>query len=156
MSRLSVDDERAKPRLIAMLFCDYLNQTGDGKTNLSGVFDRVYVNKEKKKTPRFGVFIRTAETLTEPITLSVFSPSKKLLIAFHFSGDIAQFEAQAGERPADYPKQIQAILGMEFAAEEEGVYWFDISYKGSSIGGAGLPIEYIKEGDQVRATDTYI
>ncbi len=155
VSHVDVAGELAKPRLLALLFCDYMNQATDGKTNIIGVFDRIFVPLDKKGTPRFGVFIRFAEALAGPVTLTVFGPKKEPILGLQFDANPAQFEA-IPERRSEYPKQIQALLGMQFEVETEGVYWFDVSYLSQSLGGAGLPIEFIKEGEKVGATDTFV
>ncbi len=38
----------------------------------------------------------------------------------------------------------------------EGVYWFDVSFKGQSVGGAALVIEFRETEDKAGGTDTYI
>jgi len=155
VSHIDLSDERSRPRLLALLFCDYINQTVEGKVNLAGVFDRIYVHPEKKRTPRFALFVRFAEALDSPVTLTVFGPEGDPVFGFQFDPNRSQFEALP-ERRSDYPKQIQAVLGMQFKAETEGVYWFDISFRSQSLGGAGLPVEFIKEGENVSGTDTFI
>ena len=155
VSHVDLSQERSKPRLLALLFCDHINQTVDGKANLIGVFDRIFVHPEKKRTPRFALFVRFAETLNGPVVLTVFGPKGEPVFGFQFDANAAQFEALP-ERRAEYPRQVQALLGMQFEAGTEGVYWFDISYMSQSLGGAGLPVEFIKEGEKASGTDTFV
>ncbi|HKG60657.1 MAG TPA: hypothetical protein VKB05_12935 [Pyrinomonadaceae bacterium] len=155
VSHVNLSDERSKPRLLALLFCDYINQTKEEKTNLVGVFDRIYVHPDKKKTPRFALFIRFAEALDGPVTLTVFGPSGQPVFGAEFDANAAQFEA-VRERQPEYPRQVQAIVGLQFEAKTEGLYWFDVSYMSQSLGGAGLPVEFIKEGEKTGGTDTFV
>ncbi|HEY2970892.1 MAG TPA: hypothetical protein VGJ48_00135, partial [Pyrinomonadaceae bacterium] len=53
------------------------------------------------------------------------------------------------------PAQIQLVIGLQFTADMEGSYWFDVAYKGKSIGGAGVVVEYRTEQIE-HGTDTYI
>jgi hypothetical protein len=154
-THINLSDEKLKPRLLALLFCDYMNRTDEGKINLIGIFDRIYVHPEKKKTPRFGLYIRFAEALDGPVTLTVFEPMGQPVFGLQFDPNVPQFEADP-ERRSEYPRQIQSILVMQFEAKIEGVYWFDISYRSQSLGGASLPIEFIKEGENVSGTDTFV
>lgn len=140
--------ERPKPRLIALLFCDFMNMTGDKKANLLGIFDRVYVRPDSILTPRFSVFVRTAETHETPIRTTVYAPDGTAIAQFTSVSTTEEFIP-------DLPKNIQAMFNMQFNAHLEGVYWFDVSVGGQSLGGAGLVVEYRKEGEKKRGTDTY-
>jgi len=153
VSDLKVADEKAKPRLLALLFCDHINQTKGDKVNLIGVFDRIYVPPDDKRTPVIALFLRLAETLEGPITVSIFDPENKPALAFQIDGNPEQFALK--DRPREYPKQIQAILPVQFTVSMEGLFWFDVSYHGKSLGGAGIPIEYLKEGVSI-GTDTFV
>jgi len=155
VTHVNLSDEKSKPRLLALVFCDYMNRTEDGKINLIGIFDRIYVNPEKKKTPRFALFIRFAEALDGPVTLTVFEPMEQPVFGLQFDPNASQFEA-VPERRSEYPRQVQSLIVMQFEAKIEGVYWFDISYKSQSLGGAGLPVEFIKEGENISGTDTFV
>lgn len=129
---INVDDERKKPRLLSILFCDYVNQTKEGKVNLLGSFDRIFVDKGAA-TPKFIIFLRTAETLDGELKLTIISPKKKAVAAMVFGGD-------AERKSLDY-QQMQLIAPMRFQVMEHGLYWLDLSYKDQSLGGVGLLVE---------------
>jgi len=115
-----------------MLFCDYVNQTVEGKVNLLGTFDRIFVDKGAS-TPKFIIFLRTAETLDGELRLTIISPKEKAVAALVFGGD-------AERKNPDY-QQMQLITPMQFQVMEHGLYWFDLSYKDQSLGGVGLSLE---------------
>ncbi|HEY2972034.1 MAG TPA: hypothetical protein VGJ48_05940, partial [Pyrinomonadaceae bacterium] len=81
-SSLDTAKEREKPRILSILFCDFANFTVDKKVNLLGIFDRIYVHPEKKKTPLFTLFIRTAETIEERVSITLFDPKGAPRLAF--------------------------------------------------------------------------
>lgn len=150
LNSFNVADARKRPRLLALLFCNHTNTTKDDKANLIGVFDRVFVHPEVKKTPQFVIFIRTAETTQEPMLLSVFNPDGTPAVAFEFASDVTEHKFTP-----DRPAQVQFIAGMRFDVGADGIYWFDVSYKGESIGGAGLVVEFRETEDKEGGTDTY-
>jgi len=146
---IDVSVERKKPRLLSLLFCDFASFTKDDKVNLLGVFDRIYVGQEEKLTPVFNVYIRTAEVV-DGFASTIFGPDNLPAVQF-FSQVLEQKFTE------NYPHQVQTLVGMQLKAEKEGVYWFDITHRGVSIGGAGLVIEHRKsKADKERATDTYV
>lgn len=129
---INVAEERKKPRLLSILFCDYVNQTKEGKVNLLGTFDRVFVDKGAS-TPKFVIFLRMAETLDAELKLTIISPKGKAVAALVFGGD-------AERKNPDY-QQMQLMAPMQFPVTEHGLYWFDLSYKDQSLGGVGLSVE---------------
>lgn len=147
-SGLDLKSEREKPRVLSILFCDFANFTIDKKVNLLGIFDRIYVHPENKKTPTFTLFIRTAETVDERLSVTLFDPMGKPGLGFQFGGE------QQTYTPG-LPAQIQLVIGLQFTAQVEGAYWFDVAYKQKSIGGAGLVVEYRTE-QREHGTDTYV
>ncbi len=148
LSHIDVAVERQKPRLLSILFCDFASLTLEKKVNLLGVFDRIFVHPETKRTPVFTLFVRTAETIDERLTVSLFQPNGKLSLGFHFGGENETYTP-------NLPAQIQLMVGLQFTAEMEGAYWFDVSYKHVSLGGAGLVVEYRKDQKE-HGTDTYV
>ena len=128
---INVAEERNKPRLLSILFCDYVNQTVEGKVNLLGTFDRIFADKGAS-TPKFIIFLRMAETLDGELRLTIISPKEKAVAALVFGGD--------AERRNPY-QQMQLIAPMQFQVAEHGLYWFDLSYKDQTLGGVGLSIE---------------
>jgi len=141
--------EREKPRLLSLLLCGFSNFTIDKKVNLLGVFDRIYVPPENKRTPVFTLFVRTAEAIEEPLAVTLFTPDNKLGMAFQFGGEPQVYTP-------GLPAQVQLAIGIQFIAEVQGPYWFDISYKGISLGGAGLVVEHRAMEEKHGGTDTYI
>jgi hypothetical protein len=147
---VDVHKERARPHLVSILFCDYLNQTEDGKTNLMGIFDRIYVHSMGRLTPTFVLFIRAVDTIEEGLSVRVFAPDGSPVIGV----DFADFDASMAT--PGLPVNIQSTLNLRFPVESEGVYWFNVFYKSESLGGAGLVIEYRETEERKGGTDTYI
>ena len=147
---VDVQKERAKPRLASILFCDYWNQTEDGKTNLMGIFDRIYVHSKGRLTPNFVLFIRSVNTIEESLKVRVFAPDGSPAVGIDFDA----FDASVFT--PNLPANVQSTLNLRFPVESEGVYWFNVFYKGESLGGAGLVIEYRQTEERKGGTDTYI
>lgn len=145
---VDVAEERKKPRLLALLFCDYANFTKDDKVNLVGIFDRIYVDPEQKLTPRFIMFVRAAE-ITEGFVNTVFAPNDTPAIQA-----ITTIDSKV-KFSEHLPRQVQSLISLQFGITIPGVYWFDISYEGKSLGGAALTIEYRPTEDKQGGTDTY-
>lgn len=142
-------EERKRPRLLSILFCDLINITKEDKVNLIGIFDRIFVHPERKQTPLFSLFVRAAELADEPSYITVFKPDGTAVTGVVFGTEKVDFTP-------NLPAQIQFMAGFQFIAETEGVYWFDISYKGVSIGGAGLTVQYRETEDRQGGTDTFV
>jgi hypothetical protein len=143
--------EHGKPRLLALVFCDYLSWTKDDKANLLGIFDRIYVHPDRKVTPTFALFIRSAETTEEGISIRVFAPDGGEIIALDWKG----VDSSIPFTP-NLPAHVQSSTQIQFVAHQEGVYWFAAFYKGEPLGGAGLVVEYRQTEDKQSGTDTYI
>jgi hypothetical protein len=148
---IDVAEERRKPRLLALLFCDYLNWTREDKTNLIGIFDRIYVHPERRATPTFVLFTRSAETTEEGLSVRVFAPDGSPAIALDFAGAGAEVTFTP-----NLPAHINSTLKIQFQASQEGVYWFHVFYKSEPLGGAGLVVEYRETEERKGGTDTYI
>jgi hypothetical protein len=133
-----IEAAKAKPVLVALLFFDYANQTSEGKVNLLGIFDRIFVDPNEKKTVPFGLFVRTNETLDSPVKIVIISPENKIV------GNL-EYELPRKSAPVtEKQKQVmmQVMLQVQFAAPLEGGYWFDVSFEGQSLGGAPLTVAY--------------
>lgn len=145
---IDVSVERGKARLLALLFCDFTNTTNDKKPNLLGVFDRIYVDPEQPITPPFVAFIRVAE-VTDSFDITMIGPD-----------DLPAFQIKSVPSGTAFteglPRQVQTAILLQFEIKREGVFWLDISYRGVSLGGAGLTIEYRKGEVKQSGTDTYI
>ena len=132
---MKVSADAKKPRLVAILFFDFANQTETQKLNLNGIFDRVFVDINEKKTVPFGVFVRTARTLDSPVQVAIVSPKNKLAGGFRFTVNSADL---GGKKP----ELIQFVGNVSFATPVEGLYWFDVSYEGKPLGGCYLQVEF--------------
>ncbi|MBA3243210.1 MAG: hypothetical protein H0T60_18475 [Acidobacteria bacterium] len=140
-----------QPRLESILFCDSYSITEDGKTNLLGIFDRIYVDPEIKQTPPFKIFTRTAETKQDSIQIIGYAPNGAISTVVAFG------RIPASEFTPNLPANLHSIANMgPFHVPMEGVYWFDVSFKGQSVGGAALVIEFRETEDKAGGTDTYI
>lgn len=127
-----------KPRLEAILFCDYATRTIDGKYILGGIFERfVFTHKEEKVTHYFYLFLRFGQTTNGQIQVALYDPNGEIISAVAFEVSPAQF---AG----NYPPQINFLDKVRFSTPVEGVYWFDISYQGESLGGAPMIIDFLE------------
>jgi hypothetical protein len=140
---------RKAPRLLALLFCDYVNSTNDGKVNLLGAFDRIMVHPEKRLSPPFIVFARAAEAIKSPLWLTILDPDNQPQAEVRF--DPPQMPA---DRDPGLPNQIQFMLQMGMKFAKNGTYWFDVSYEGESLGGAGLVVGQTGAKEDA-ATDTF-
>ena len=148
-SNIDIAKERQKPRLISILFCDFANQTSDGKTNLLGIFDSIYVHPVIRDTPTFVLFIRTAETYSAALDITLIAPNNDIVLTVKSSG------IESKRVKTDLPVNIQTIVRFQFKAIIEGVYWFDVTYMGESLGGSGLPVMFRETEDRASGTDTY-
>lgn len=136
---IDVAQERKKPRLEALLFCDYVAITTEKKAVLAGIFDKLTI-QEDDRTVAFSLYIRTAET-REPMQLSIFGPDNIL-------GMVGMIRPQES-LPDDEDKtlHIQMTVAISFEVPMEGIYWFDISYKGQSLGGNCFRVIMRKQGE---------
>lgn len=128
-----------KPRLEAILFCDYANRTQEGKLMLVGCFERIIFSQEEQKVSMpFFLFFRTAETTDGFLQVSIIAPNEKIVLAFQFDTSKLKFAPDA-------PANVDFLQQIQFPAPHEGFYWFDVAYKGESLGGAPLAIEFRTE-----------
>jgi len=139
---LDVDAEKATPRMVALLFFDYANLTGDGKLNLAGVFDRLFVDRETKKTVPIGIFIRVAETVGSTVFVTIHSPDKKVAAGFAFAVPSENVELKDARREGEKHLMFQMLARVQFDAPAEGTYWVNVGFDGKSIGGCPLVIEF--------------
>jgi hypothetical protein len=132
---IDVEQGREKPHLISLLFYDYSNRTETGKFNILGIFDRLSVDIEKKRTHSFGMFVKVAQLTEGIIRVVIFDPNGQMIAVLDF------------ELPDEYPKEekyqvAQAAGTLEFDTAVEGLYWFDVFHNHQSLGGAGLQIAF--------------
>jgi Family of unknown function (DUF6941) len=151
---------RVRPRLLSLLFCDFANRTDDHKLNLIGVFDRIYVHPDIRKSPPFILYGRSAQTFEDALWVRVFDPDNEPQVEIKFDPPSKEQiqtlrEAQV-ERDPDDPDQFQFYIPIQMTFKKKGTYWFDVSYRNFSLGGAGLVVRIRKLGEEKNATDTFI
>lgn len=136
---IDVAAERRRPRLEALLFAEYATKSEGGLYHLSGCFNRLLFSKgEKRITNRFYLYVQTGETRDGEFQVAVFSPGNELLLAM-------SFEIETAEYSPKYPTQFHLLHRVQFPVPVEGNYWFDVSYRGESLGGAPLIIDFKDE-----------
>ncbi|MBI3653197.1 MAG: hypothetical protein HY231_19390 [Acidobacteria bacterium] len=77
---IDIEKERTKPRLVALLFCEYGSVSKDGKPSIAGVFDRVHIKPNSKY--QFFMFVRIAEALGA-LEIQMFNPDGKINSGAH-------------------------------------------------------------------------
>jgi hypothetical protein len=137
---INVAEERKKPRLVAILFCEYATQTATETPVFAGCFDRLYFSKgEAKVTSLFYLYVQTGETRQGDLQIAIFSPNDELHMAISFD------MGEGREYSPGYPVQAKVLQKIRFPVPFEGNYWFDVSCNGQSLGGRALIIEFEKE-----------
>lgn len=134
---IDVAQALAKPRLEGILFAEYANQTGDTKTNLSGIFERLFIDPKTKKSGNFFLFVRTAETHEGVVEIILVDPKSKARLGIKFDG-----RNFAVAEPNPYPRLMQFLDRVSFEATIEGTYWVHVTYEGETLGGAPLSVEW--------------
>ena len=150
---IDVPEIRQKPRLLSLLFCDFANRTDDGKVNLLGIFDIVYVDPNVQKSPAFMLYARTAQAFEDNLWLRIFDPDNEPQGEIKFDPPPIEFTE---DRDMSLPVQVQFMLPVQLTIRKEGTYWLDIAYRDFSLGGAGLVVKFRKVEEGKRGTDTYI
>jgi hypothetical protein len=140
--KYDIAEERKKPHLVALLFCHFYNMDVEGRSNISGCFDRIFVDPAKKQTGQFTILIRTYETRKEGLTVTISDPKNKVVAAILFD--------PPEKLPTDKPMHVQAFGPINFNVRSEGVYWVDVSYQDKSLGGDSLTIEYRKQDEKAK------
>lgn len=132
---IDIAQERVKPRLVALLFFDFLSFTKEDKPNLLGVFERVFVPRDEKKVPPIGFFLRTAYTVRGRIQITIYAPSGLATGGFGFELD----EQKIAETKATHTQLIGTV---GFETPEEGTYWIAVLYNDELLGGVRLSVEF--------------
>src|SRR3954466_3334073 len=110
---LNIEERWRVPRLAALLFVDYFNQTSDGKYNLVGIFDKYTVDPASPKTRPFGLFVRTTETRDGQILILGHSPDGLSFLQ-------VRLEVQHMDNDPDSPTHIQLALPLDLEFKTEG------------------------------------
>ncbi len=145
---IDIDSEKATPHLVALLFFDYANSTGDGKLNLAGIFDRIFVDREAKQTAPVGVFIRTTETVDSPVRVTIISPENEVAGGFHYKIPRKDMVLPGGQKHI----MMQMVASVQFNTPVEGTYWVDVSFNEKSLGGSPLKVEFAETKESKNGT----
>ena len=78
-------EEACTPRLTALLFCDYASQSVDGKYNLLGIFDRIFIGGRPPIMPTYNAYIRLAGMSAGPMEVLGFDPDGSLGMRYRFT-----------------------------------------------------------------------
>lgn len=132
-------EELKKPRLEAILFCEYASRTDKGTLVLGSCFDRFLFEKDENKvTTPFYLLVKTGETTQGELQIAIIDPNNTVILAFSLSVGEKEFLP-------DYPASVQFLERIQFPVPVEGNYWIDVSYQGKSLGGTPLIVEFDKE-----------
>lgn len=132
-------EEVKKPRLGAILFCEYATITEKGTYVFAGCFERfVFGKDEPKVTSNFFLYVRASQTREGDFQVAIIDPNDTTIMAFKYDLD------SAGLIP-NLPASIHFVQRIKFPVAVEGTYWVDVSFKGESLGGAPLLVEFQKE-----------
>ena len=133
--------DMARPRLVALIFCDWANVTTDQKFNLIGTFDRITVSASDKRPPLFALYIRLANTLEDDVHLQVYNPDGTSALE-------GRFKPQDISSSVHNPIFLQIAARLQFEAEQDGLYWFEVLYQGQSLGGTALTVQIASSEEQ--------
>lgn len=134
-ANIDVTQEWQKPRLVAILFCEGASVSTEGKANIWNIYDRIFVDPAKKNTGVFTVVIITAQTPKDDLNITIIAPNNETVAKLSYEAD----EPVIAE---DRPTYVQFFGKVGLHVELEGVYWFDVSYQGRSLGGAALTMKF--------------
>ena len=136
-ANVDILQERQKARLEAVLFCEHASLTADGKANLHGTFDQIAISvDETVENPGIALFlfVKVAQIFGR-LDMRVFDPKGNIVLGGF--ADIAR-----GEYLDDQVPRGQVLSPMSFPTPLAGIYWFDVSHNGQSLGGSGLTIRF--------------
>lgn len=132
-------EEVKKPRLGAILFCEYATLTEKNTYVFAGCFERfVFSKDEPKVTSNFFLYVRASQTRGGDFQVAIIDPNDKTIMAFNYNLD------SAGLIP-NLPASVHFLQRIKFPVAVEGTYWVDVSFKGESLGGAPLLVDFQKE-----------
>lgn len=132
-------EEVKKPRLGAILFCEYAALTEKGTYLFAGCFERfIFKKDEPRVTSQFYIYVRASQTREGDFQVAIIDPNDTTILAFSYDLD------STGLIP-NLPASIHFVQRIKFPVAVEGAYWVDVSFKGESLGGAPLLVEFEKE-----------
>jgi hypothetical protein len=147
---IDIEQELQRPRVVALVFCDWHNQTIEEKQNLIGTFERIYTKSLPANSPPFFLVVRMVQVLRGTLLISVLDPNG--VIGFQASLDIGE---HAADENATEPLYLQVVTRLQFKISRHGIYWVDVSLNDQSLGGAPLavvPIETTEQSTDVEVT----
>ena len=130
-----LEEQWRQSRLTALSFADFINQTNDGKYNLLGIFDRIYVDPNNPTPRPFGLFVRTSQTREGELTVTGYAPDGEVVFKIIAGIDSAKMEESK-------LSHLQLGVVIQIEAKSEGVYWFEVKYNETVLGGAPLLVEH--------------
>jgi hypothetical protein len=132
-------EEVKKPRLGAILFCEYATMTEKGTYVFAGCFERfVFGKDEPKVTSNFFLYVRASETREGDFQVAIIDPNDTPIMAFKYDIESSGFMLNV-------PASVHFAQRIKFPVAVEGTYWVDVSFNGESLGGAPLLVEFTKE-----------
>ena len=127
--------EHSVPRLNALLFAEWASETQSGKHAICGIFDKVQIMRGGSLPLTFYLYLRTVQTHRDIVEVRLTSPS---------GIEVASLSIEAIEPPNvlsdDSPVIVQGTSLLTMIFDQIGVYWFDVSYRGESLGKAPLVV----------------
>ena len=132
--------DRSGPYMEALLLCDHANVTGDGKPNLAGVFNVIFVKPDEPNTPSMYLFLRIGNAPQSGVQLRTVAPSGQIVA----QGNI---RPQSGQGDLESPGPLEAIIRLRFAVHERGVHWFEVLCDGEVLGRSALTVNDREQDD---------
>lgn len=121
-----------RPRLLALVFCDYGNVAQDGKFNVMGIFDRVVSPRFPHKFT-FYLYVRFMEVLRGEIEIECTAPSGRAVAKMIFP-------VPPEDTGDEHPLFLQALARTNALLAEPGLHWFTVRYEGEELGRAPLNV----------------
>jgi hypothetical protein len=132
-------EEAKKPQLGAILFCEYAVRTDKDTYVFANCFERFLFSKDEPKvTSNFFLYVKANQTREGDFQVAIIDPNDSILLAF-------SYELDSTGLIANLPASVHFLQRVKFAVTVEGVYWVDVSFKGESLGGAPLLVDFQKE-----------
>lgn len=126
---INFNDELKNPRLIAFLFARSYEFKSVEDISLTEIFTEVTVPvEETKREIEISIFIRIAGDLDESAYISMYNPKQEMV---EFVELLPPRDLQLYEEAPNYVEFVEVI---SFVFFELGVYWFDVRFKGKSLG----------------------
>jgi hypothetical protein len=127
------------PRVEAVLLCDYINMTGDGKYNVMGIYERVWIVNKEVPFHRFIIYAKVAE----------ITDGKLVIRIVHSDGELLYAAEVGRENPPVDGKDRWLVTHsvVDLALERPGTHWIDFEYNGEPIGGASFAVDYFNAED---------